>query len=314
MQYTGNVNRFLWFFLIPILIVFYISFIFWSDNNFVNKPVYEAIKDKQQALKNLDRIDGVILGGSSAWWGISAKSLSSYSDMTWANLAIPAEGYTDKNYEIFLLETLSLRKRQDVSFVVYSASTLVRNDFMKRKRVNTNLYGKNQVTYKPQRSLASYVKDLMGFTGFRPYQVENKYGDFGFANYPCGSFKANPYNPREYLNENEIPSWTSNQLERISFLFPNATVFIYIPNGFNDQILEKNNHRRENLIIKLQDFLFKRESNEEGSVYLLSQKPYQSSDLMCADDWHANDAGRAWRTEELYQLINDQLQFKNSTN
>ena len=82
MQYTGNVNRFLWFFLIPILIVFYISFIFWSDNYFVNKPVYEAIKDKQQALKNLDRIDGVILGGSSAWWGISAKSLSSYSDMT----------------------------------------------------------------------------------------------------------------------------------------------------------------------------------------------------------------------------------------
>ncbi len=314
MQYTGNVNRFLWFFLIPILIVFYISFIFWSDNNFVNKPVYEAIKEKQQALKNLDRIDGVILGGSSAWWGISAKFLSSYSDMTWANLAIPAEGYTDKNYEIFLLETLSLRKRQDVSFVVYSASTLVRNDFMKRKRVNTNLYGKNQVTYKPQRSLASYVKDLMGFTGFRPYQVENKYGDFGFANYPCGSFKANPYNPREYLNENDIPLWTSNQLERISFLFPNATVFIYIPNGFNDQILEKNNHRRENLIIKLQDFLFKRESNEEGSVYLLSQKPYQSSDLMCADDWHANDAGRAWRTEELYQLINDQLQFKNSTN
>tara|TARA_B100000989_G_scaffold297711_1_gene284415 strand:- start:2667 stop:3611 length:945 start_codon:yes stop_codon:yes gene_type:complete len=314
LQYTGNVNRFLWFFLIPILIVFYISFIFWSDNNFVNKPVYEAIKEKQQALKNLDRIDGVILGGSSAWWGISAKFLSSYSDMTWANLAIPAEGYTDKNYEIFLLETLSLRKRQDVSFVVYSASTLVRNDFMKRKRVNTNLYGKNQVTYKPQRSLASYVKDLMGFTGFRPYQVENKYGDFGFANYPCGSFKANPYNPREYLNENDIPLWTSNQLERISFLFPNATVFIYIPNGFNDQILEKNNHRRENLIIKLQDFLFKRESNEEGSVYLLSQKPYQSSDLMCADDWHANDAGRAWRTEELYQLINDQLQFKNSTN
>ena len=42
-------------------------------------------------------------------------------------------------------------------------------------------------------------------------------------------------------------------------------------------------------------------------VYLFSQEPYKSSDLMCADDWHANNEGRAWRTEELYQLSNDKL-------
>ena len=166
MQYTGNANKFVWYFIIPILIIFYVSYIFWSDKNYVNKPVYEAIKNKQQALKNLGSIDGGILGGSNAWWGISAESLSLYSDMTWANLAIPAEGYTDENYESFLVDTLSLTKRQDVSIVVYSASTLVRNDFIKRKRVNTNLYGKNQISYKPQRSLASNLKDLMGFTGF----------------------------------------------------------------------------------------------------------------------------------------------------
>ena len=307
LQYTGNANKFLWYFLIPILVIFYISYIFWSDKNYLNKPVFEAINNKQQALKNLDHIDGVILGGSNAWWGISAKSLSIYSDMTWANLAIPAEGYSDKNYEKFLQETLSQKKRQGVSFVVYSAATLVRNDFMKRKRVSTNLYGKNQISYKPQRSLASNVKDWMGFTGFRPYPVENKYGDFGFANYPCGTFKANPYNPREYLNENELSSWASEQLERISSLFPNAIIFIYMPNGFNDEIIEKNNHLREALIIKLQDFLFARENNDGDLVYLFSQEPYKSSDLMCADDWHANNEGRAWRTEELYQLINDKL-------
>ena len=49
-----------------------------QDRNYVNKPVYEAINNKQQALKSLDRIDGVILGGSNAWWGISAESLSLY--------------------------------------------------------------------------------------------------------------------------------------------------------------------------------------------------------------------------------------------
>lgn len=303
MQYTGNVNRFLWYFLIPILIIFYISYIFWSDKNYVNKPVYEAVKNKQEALKNLDHIDGVILGGSNAWWGISAKSLSIYSDATWANLAIPAEGYTDKNYENFLLETLSLKKREGVSFVVYSASTLVRNDYSKRKTVSTNLYGKNQISYKPQRSLASNMKDWMGFTSYRPYPVENKYGDFGFADYPCSTFTANPYNPREYLNKNELPEWTSEQLERISFLFPNATIFIYVPNGFNNQIIQKNNHLREALIIKLKDILNARESIGADLVYLLSQEPYQSSDLMCADDWHANNEGRTLHTEELYNSL-----------
>ena len=310
MQYTGNANKFLWYFIIPILIIFYISYIFWSDKNYVNKPVYEAIKNKQQALKNLDHIDGVILGGSNAWWGISAESLSLYSDMTWANLAIPAEGYTDENYESFLVDTLSLTMRQDVSIVIYSASTLVRNDFIKRKRVNTNLYGKNQISYKPQRSLASNLKDLMGFTGFRPYPVENIYGDFGFADYPCGTFKANPHNPRVYLNENDLYPWTSEQLERISFLFPNATILIYMPNGFNDQIVDKNDHLRETLIIKLQDLLITRENNGKGLVHLLSQDPYQSSDLMCADDWHANNEGRALHTKNLYRSINDRLQLK----
>ena len=290
--------------------LFYISFIFWSDRNYVNKPVYDAIKNKQQAIKNLGPIDGVILGGSNAWWGISAKSLSLSSDLTWANLAVPAEGYTDQNYEKFLNETLTFKIRQGVSFVVYSPATLVRNDFMKRKKVTTNLYGKNQITYKPQRSLASYLKDLMGFTGYRPYPVENKYGDFGFDDYPCGPFIANPYSPREYLNENELSFWTSEQLERISSLFPNATIFIFVPNGYNDQIIKKNNDLRETLLNKLQTLLYAREAKGKGPVHLIPQEPYQSSNLMCADDWHANSEGREWRTKELYKSINDHLKNK----
>ena len=46
---------------------------------------------------------------------------------------------------------------------------------------------------------------------------------------------------------------------------------------------------------------------DQSKQIVLCSEPYQSSDLMCADDWHANNEGRAWRTEELYQLINDKL-------
>ena len=122
----------------------------------------------------------------------------------------------------------------------------------------TSLYGKNQITYAPQRSLASYAKDFLGLSSYRPYPVENKYGDFGFSNYPCGAFKATPYQSREYLNDNQLSSWTSEQLERISYLSPNATIIIYIPNGYNDEIVEKNDYIRETLIIKLQAILDQR--------------------------------------------------------
>ena len=56
--------------------------------------------------------------------------------------------------------------------------------------------------------------------------------------------------------------------------------------------------------------LVTRENNGKGLVHLLSQDPYQSSDLMCADDWHANNEGRALHTKNLYRSINDRLQLK----
>ena len=64
---------------------------------------------------------------------------------------------------------------------------------------------------------------------------------------------------------------------------------------------------RSNLLKVLKVVLLKYERSGKRSVYLISQKPYPSSDLMCGDFWHSNKDGREWRTNELYQLINDQL-------
>ena len=155
--------------------------------------------------------------------------------------------------------------------------------------------------------MASYIKDFIGFTGYRPYPVENEYGDFGFANYACAPFNQKSLKPRDYLNEVDLPIWTSEQLGRISGLFPNAEIVIAVPNGFNMNRREPNNDARNNLIKELSNILLKHERSGKRSVYLISQKPFPSSDLMCHDDWHANEDGREWRTNNLYQLIKDQL-------
>ena len=308
MRYTGNANNLLWYLFTPFLFIFYISFIFWSNQNYVNKPVYEAVKNKQLAINSLESIDGVILGGSNAWWGISAKSLNKLTDLTWANLTISAEGYSDINYANFIASSLSDVKKQDISFVVYSSGTLVsKNNFQKRKNNLTNLVGKNNISYKPQRSLAAYIKNFMNLTKYRPYPLENEYGDFGFSDYPCGPFNQMSMKPRDYLSEGDLRIWTSEQLTQISELFPNAKIVIVVPNGFNKNRKDPNNDARGNLIKELKNILLMREESGKRSVYLISEKPFPSSDLMCSDDWHANEDGREWRTNELYQSIKDQL-------
>lgn len=307
MRYTASANNFLWYLVIPLLVIFYISFILWSDRNFSNKAVAEAIKNKQQAINSLGAFDGVILGGSNAWFGISAESLSTLSNLTWANLTLPAEGYSDINYANFISDSISDLQRQNVSFVVYSSESLVRESTKYRKNTTSDLAGKNDISYKPQRSLASYIKNLMGYTKYRPYPLKNKHGDLDFSGYPCPPFLPKPLGARKYLNGVELRTWTSENLARISKLFPNAKIIITVPNGFNKNLKEPNNDDRTGLIKALKAILAKYERSGEHSVYLISQKSYPSSDLMCRDNWHANEAGRKWRTNALYQLVNDKL-------
>tara|TARA_B100000482_G_C12591543_1_gene291723 strand:- start:745 stop:1662 length:918 start_codon:yes stop_codon:yes gene_type:complete len=305
MRYTASANSFLWYLFIPFLVIFYISFIFWSDRNYSNNPIQEVVNKKQQAVNSLASIDGIILGGSNAQFGISAIYLNTLSNLTWMNLAIPAEGYSDINYFNFISNSLSDVKRLDVSFVVYSSTTFLSKS--PRKDTSLNLVGKKKISYKPQRSLASYMKSALGYNKKSEFPIANEYGDFDFSEYDCDTPSSTPLISRNYLNEVDLRIWTPVQLTRISELFPNAKIIITVPNGFNNNKKEPNYDARSNLLKVLKVVLLKHESIGKRSAYLISQKPYPSSDLMCGDYWHPNEDGREWRTNELYQLIRDQL-------
>lgn len=307
MRFTASVNKLIWYFVVPFLLIFYLFFLFWSDHSYTNKPVYESVKNKQQIIKSLEGYEGVILGGSNIWWGLSAKSLTTLTNITWVNLATPAESYSDVNYANFISDTLSYSNRKDISFVIYSSSNFTdANRYNKRKVTTTDQYGKNKLSYKPQRSFASYLKEFLGYTKYRPYPLENKYGDFGFSDYPCDTYKPTPLAPRDYMTINDLSMWLPGQLDRISGLFPNAKIILNIPNGFNGDKIWPNNDARSILIGKIKEILSNQVSADER-FSLISQKPYPSSDLMCSDDYHANHNGREWHTKELHKLIEDQL-------
>ena len=201
--------------------------------------------------------------------------------------------------------SLSDAKRLNVSVVVYSSSALVSKNL--RKQTLLNSAGKKRISYKPQRALASYMKSFLGYNKKSEFPLANKYGDLDFSKYDCGTLSSKPSILRNYLNEVELRIWASEQLIRISELFPNAKIIITVPNGFNKNKKEPNYDARSNLLKVLKVVSLKHEISSKGSTYIISQKPYPSSDLMCGDYWHSNEDGREWRTSQLYKLINDQL-------
>lgn len=308
MRYTASANNFLWYFFLPFLVMFYINFIFWADHNYSKNSIQELISKKQQATNSFSSVDGIILGGSNAQFGINAKSLSTLTNLTWVNLAIPFEGFSDTNYANFISNSLNDAKRLDVSFVLYSSATPVsETEYSARKRTSTNLVGKKRISYKPQRALASYLKSALGYNKNREFPVANQYCDFDFSDFDCDTLSSTPLNSRNYLNEVDLRIWIADQLTRILELFPNAKIIITIPNGFYKNIKETNYNAIRNLKNVVEDILLKDQSIGKRSVYLFSQKPYPSSDLMCNDYWHPNEYGREWRTNEIFQFINNQL-------
>ena len=307
MRYMASVNRFFWYLFMPIIIIFYISFVIWSYTDHANSSLAKLVDNKKQAVNSITSLDGIILGGSNAHYGISAISLNKLSNLTWMNFAIPGEGYSDKNYLNFITKSLREDQRLNISFVVYSSAAFVRKN-LRQEISSLDLVGRNKINYKPQRALASYLKSALGYNYYEElqYQIINEYGDLDFSNYKCNFLAESSYS-RNFLNEEDLNIWTPAQLMRLSTLFPNAKIILSIPDGFNGDSEDPNVDARGNLLKTVEGLL--RKNNESGNIsfYLTSERSFPSSDLMCDDSWHPNEEGRSWRTEQLFQFIDDQL-------
>lgn len=303
MRYTGSVNFILWYLLIPLLILFYVCFLFWSDQNYSNNSIKELVSRKVEVTNNHSSIDGVIIGGSNAMFGVSASSLEKFTKLKWINLGIPGEGFSDINYLDFISKTIDPERRNNISYVIYSSSTFFKENL--RSELQLDLYGKKKISYKPQRSLASYIKSSLGFNQKREFFLSNTYGDLDFSGYDCEIVPTIEINKQHFLQKEDLEIWLPMQLSRIVNLFPNAEIIITVPNGFY-----KNNNKRNKILKEINKILSSYESIYGRYIHIESQKPYPSSDLMCVDYWHPNEKGREWRTKQLYNVLADSKKLK----
>jgi hypothetical protein len=293
---------------IPLVVLGYAIFI-WNDHACNQDP---DVKVHLQNVKNRPSVDALVLGGSNAEYSLSAEDLSFKTGLSWYNASLTVELGTINKYRNFV-RTLSARiDRTKVRYVAYSSILpYTIGGIGEAKRAHDE-------GIKPSRSILQYIAhDISGvFPGSRSSQHNNpgqivserqrdSFGDIVFETVKC-AFTDNRRPEREDWHERGDEDVSAEFLidQAIFFtsVFPNASILIVLPSEYygiahlDDSIFE------QDLRTKFYD-LVRQRYHFEGRIKIIFQPPYSSVTQVCDNPRHANEDGRAWRTENLIESI-----------
>ena len=298
MLYMGNVNRAIFWVVLPSFLLFYIVFrvVEWQAYDDGGRQLIA----EQHALNLSDRddIDCLILGGSNAVFSLSAEQFSNQSNLTCYNISLLNEGFSDEAYFDFI-RNLPIERMQ-INTIVYSSVQPLSNksflDRLKRNQSQIGIGGEEGFTFTG-RSLASYLKDLLqGKSLFesRQYPIPTPSGDFNFDDYDgCQKEKIRDEWIPVTIDE-DFKRWLSENLLTISTLFPNANISFVVPSTLRSQVSEDG-------FAEFSDALeFEVVSN---SVKYIQQSSFSDVSVLCDGTHHANALGREIRTSELLVLM-----------
>jgi len=301
LQYTGSVNRFLWNYCLPILALFYVLFLAFDYYHLENNS--DGIINKK--IKNITEakgIDGVILGGSNAFFSLSAELLTIDSERKWLNLSLLSEGNSDKNYWLFIQSSLNESQRSKVTDVVYSSVTPLRYEHISdRKRSKLNLLGeKNFIGTLPTKSIGYYLKKIYIDRDLIlkkiSYPLPNNYGDFDFSSFEC-QMEDSVIQFERNLNEKDVSDWVNSQLSNLIILFPKSNLYFVVPSEFYGDSLDNNKVNQSDKILRDSVKYFNKINNKK--VFFIRQESFSPSSLVCDSPFHASSDGRIWRTHDL---------------
>src|SRR5262249_31318004 len=115
MLFMVSANRFINLVAIPLVTVAYAVFLCIDHNRNLN---IADIKHVIQDIQSSGSVDGLVFGGSNAYYSLSAESLSYYTGMKWYNVSIDYEAVTGTR----VMQDLSAHiDRTKVKYVVYSS-------------------------------------------------------------------------------------------------------------------------------------------------------------------------------------------------
>lgn len=298
MLYTGSVNRFIFWVLIPLFFILYVTFRVFEWQSWDDGGRQLIAEEHAINLSNRDDVDCLILGGSNSVFSLSAEQMSNESNLTCYNLSLLNEGYSDGAYFNFI-RNLPIERTEIKSIIYSSVYPLASQPFKERLEHNqhqTSIRGENDFKFVG-RSLASYLMNVLQgkpLPQYRQFPAPTSSGDFNFDEYDgCTSEELGGHWTPVTLDE-DFKQWLGNNLIAVRNLFPNANISFVLPS-----ILGRN--MREGAFATFSDSL-QSEVVMQSANYI-EQSLFSDTSVICDSTVHANSIGRTIRTSELLLLL-----------
>ena len=299
MLYTGNVNKLLWYTIIPALIIFYFLFRVWVFVNFDDGDRTKIANTHISKLQSLKVLNGLILGGSNSYFSLSAKQIENEMNESWYNLSILNQGYSDENYWKFIDLALSEKQKEMVATVIYSSFTPMRKEtFTLRNNIKYGIEGDKSFRLTGNKSIASYIGNLILDKDDDQSFLPNAYGDMIFENYKCEiNHKINRLNVDSNTNTYQIKAWLNVELKTILNTFPNAKILFVIPAEYHSKKFKLTNSYKTHNIIENEIINFSKKTDR--SITLINKIYFLNKNMICDNFHHANKEGRYWLTSSI---------------
>lgn len=303
MLYTANVNRFLFWLGIPLILCFFVIFRLFESQNISDGGRLSIANQHHINITFNDEINCLILGGSNSFFSLSAEQMSNYTEFNCYNLSLLNEGYSFYSYWNFI-NSLPFDKN-NIKHIFYSSIIPIKNDkyyYDKVKNAESGIGIEGDQSFSLiDRSLASYLYNLFIGKGFfdaiHSYPLPNNYGDFDFLKFKqCEySSSSNTFGSLYWQDINLLKGWVNSQLNEIKSLFPKANLYFLLPSVlFKEKSFNFDNNAVNTVKSAVSNF-----DNSPNKTMFIVQPAYSDVSVICDAPHHANSIGRAIRTRNL---------------
>jgi hypothetical protein len=301
-NFMKKFNLFTSYFLIPILFIIYCFYVVF-DYAHLSSVARNIVDKKQKDIGMHNDINGLILGGSNALYGLSAEKISKETNQSWFNFSLLSEGFSDENYWEYIENNIPINERLKVNTIIYSSITPLSEQEISERKVNEkNIFGHKTIGLKPQVNLYKYIKEgekIHNHPKENNLITANSYGDIDFKKIECNFIEEDAYLHSPNKNS-EVGIWLINQIKIIHNLFPNAKIYFVLPSLYH---LKNYDNTAREILKRNIDETFLEYKKINRNISFIIQDPLPLSSLVCDMAHHPNSEGREWRTKNLLNYM-----------
>ncbi|WP_127469978.1 hypothetical protein [Thiomicrorhabdus aquaedulcis] len=296
MRFMVSVNKWALYAGIPFLLGFYGLYLGYLAATYDDQGRAKAIKTQYQSVANTPNVQGLILGGSNAVFGLSAQQMSRELGMNIHNAALINEGFNLDNYHQFLINLSTHLRRNEVEWVFLSPMRILRAPGQYDEPTRDMTGRAKTFALLPDKTLLNTLLDwgnLHRPSDDKYYGNITQYGDFDFSGFNCTFYETT--RAFEPMEDALLFTFVQQETQFIKRLFPNATVVLVAPMEYDPHANTRHAY-----------FETMRQTMAQKQITFIAQEAITDLELMCDTEPHPNVQGRAHRTADLIKQFKAQ--------